>query len=403
VFVAVGDYCLFGFSKREFGASAAQWTLLTSLLSWFMFDVIVRTYSNSLETVLVEMFLFFWPMTRTSGSTSRRIALLFAAIAVIVRPTSVLLWAWFGVLHLVESSNKFNYLLEVAAIGSAMTSISALADRWFFGRWVFPPLEFFKFNVLHGGSSIYGTHPWHWFFSNAFPTILATLLVPLGFCIWRCIRHPAYRPVVMSIFAPILLFVLILSANPHKEFRFLLPILPLCLVACGIAFRDIEEATRRSARRKTFFYVLVAIFLPQIIMGTYFSVVHQRGTIDVMHFIRDAAQPNSSVSFLMPCHSTPYHAYVHRGDLNMSFLDCSPNLESPKTPDEADLFYENPTAYLDTSPHLRSNSTYLIMFDGLASKLRSWLQENKFSQVADFFHAHIHEGRVGGSVLVFYK
>lgn len=35
------------------------------------------------------------------------------------------------------------------------------------GRLVFVPLEFFRFNVVNKGSSLYGTHPWHWYLSQA--------------------------------------------------------------------------------------------------------------------------------------------------------------------------------------------------------------------------------------------
>ena len=46
-------------------------------------------------------------------------------------------------------------------------------------RWVLVPWEFLKFNLLEAGSAQYGAHPWHWNFSQGFPTIAATLL-PLG-------------------------------------------------------------------------------------------------------------------------------------------------------------------------------------------------------------------------------
>ena len=46
-------------------------------------------------------------------------------------------------------------------------------------RFVIVPWEFFKFNVLSAGSAQYGSHSWHWNFSQGFPTVAATLL-PLG-------------------------------------------------------------------------------------------------------------------------------------------------------------------------------------------------------------------------------
>ena len=40
------------------------------------------------------------------------------------------------------------------------------------------PWEFFRFNLLAGASAQYGTHPWHWTFTQGLPTVAASL-VPL--------------------------------------------------------------------------------------------------------------------------------------------------------------------------------------------------------------------------------
>ena len=48
-------------------------------------------------------------------------------------------------------------------------------------RWVFVPWEFVKFNLIADGSKLYGSHPWHWNFTQGVPTITATLL-PLAMC-----------------------------------------------------------------------------------------------------------------------------------------------------------------------------------------------------------------------------
>ena len=43
-------------------------------------------------------------------------------------------------------------------------------------RWVLVPWEFVKFNLLQDGSAMYGSHPWHWNFTQGFPTITVTFL-----------------------------------------------------------------------------------------------------------------------------------------------------------------------------------------------------------------------------------
>lgn len=47
-------------------------------------------------------------------------------------------------------------------------------------RWVYVMWEFVKFNLLQGGSSLYGSHPWHWNFSQVRPRTEGILLRPQG-------------------------------------------------------------------------------------------------------------------------------------------------------------------------------------------------------------------------------
>lgn len=54
-------------------------------------------------------------------------------------------------------------------------------DSWFYGRLVFVPWNFAKFNVLSGLSSHYGTHSWHWYLTQGVPATFATHLLPLVF------------------------------------------------------------------------------------------------------------------------------------------------------------------------------------------------------------------------------
>jgi hypothetical protein len=71
------------------------------------------------------------------------------------------------------------------------------------------------------------------------------------------------------------------------------------------------SATQQSNSMKSIILLgLIAVNLP---IGLYASLVHQRGSIDVMTFLYKEAQKPSSdemkVMFLMPCHSTPYYRF----------------------------------------------------------------------------------------------
>lgn len=157
------------------------------------------------------------------------------------------------------------------------------------------------------------------------------------------------RPVLVSV---ILCSLPHCSCLGHKEFRFLLPILPLAMHLCGLylaqltgggsqnhtydsnaedestssdsdrthpsrmrrskSFRPSLPASDLPCTKSTFFILLlVAGNLP---LALYTALIHQRGTLDVMRFIHDeASKPDNqsiAVMSLMPCHSIPHYRYI---------------------------------------------------------------------------------------------
>ena len=67
------------------------------------------------------------------------------------------------------------------------------------------------------------------------------------------------------------------------------------------------------SRKKVMILLLIFTNLP---LALYTSLLHQRGTLDVMKYVHDQTklfQKNDEkidVAFLMPCHSTAYYGYA---------------------------------------------------------------------------------------------
>ena len=128
------------------------------------------------------------------------------------------------------------------------------------------------------------------------------------------------------------------SLLSHKEFRFLMGLLPLVMHVCGCTLHHLLDVTSSDAATaagcsthehqsnnslsrtrkeshvhwKTF--VLVCLISLNLPIALYTCLIHQRGTIDVMTFLyAEAQKPVSkdlmSVLFLMPCHSTPFYRF----------------------------------------------------------------------------------------------
>ncbi len=177
----VGDYFTWSLASYWFNANIAWYALLAQTLNWFNFYCLPRPYSNSLESVLVisciAQWVPLWKDQRTlQPKFSREILpLLLGSLCVVIRPTSATLWALVGVARLMRlpSSSIMTYVIHlVLPIVGAVIGLSTLADRWYYGRWVFVPYEFLRFNLIENGSALFGSSPWHWLLSKGFTGVL---------------------------------------------------------------------------------------------------------------------------------------------------------------------------------------------------------------------------------------
>ncbi|HSU41082.1 MAG TPA: glycosyltransferase family 39 protein, partial [Polyangiaceae bacterium] len=115
--------------------------------------------------------------------------------------------------------------------GALVALGGGLLDWFTWGRPFHSFIAYIEFNLIKSGASTFGVAPRSYFawtlWTSSGPAIL---LVGVGLVVGGIRRAPAA-------FAAVALFVLLHSAIPHKEFRFILPIFPLMLAigAAGIA------------------------------------------------------------------------------------------------------------------------------------------------------------------------
>lgn len=225
--------------------------------------------------------------------------------------------------------------------------------------------------------------------------------------------------------------ILILSVVTHKEVRFIYPLLPMLHILAANPIRAFFGATRQmQTRRRT---LLVVILLLNISLGGYMSLVHQRGVVDVVEFLRrqheekylsipDQPQP-MTVGFMMPCHSTPWRSNLIYPTIEAWALTCEPPLnlsliERQTYRDEADQFYDNTKEWLDAhmqtsvsgetaGPHNRRFwPEYLVFFGALESTLKEYfdsakLRSSSYQEVWRGFNSQFHDDwRRRGDIVV---
>jgi alpha-1,6-mannosyltransferase len=90
---------------------------------------------------------------------------------------------------------------------------------------LWPEWTAFYYNTIQGHSADWGVSPWYYYFANALPRLLlnpATYLI----CIPISVLNVATRKHSLDLLVPLFAFVGIYSFLPHKEWRFIIYIIP---------------------------------------------------------------------------------------------------------------------------------------------------------------------------------
>lgn len=279
-------------------------------------------------------------------------------------------------------------------------------DSYFHGSFIVTPIEFFKVNVVEGIGSFYGSHPFYWYFSSGLPAILGIGIVPFYLAIFDAMRTWKESEERQVILKSIIFTVFAFSLLPHKEFRFLLQILPLCLYIIS----SYLSTWSRNKSELVIWFTAIVILAANVIPAGYLGYVHQQGTLKVMDRLTDIAQNYKTqegrapkIFFMMPCHSTPYYSHVH-ANVSMRFLTCEPNFNNEQNYlDEADKFYEAPMSWIRKNLPVHPVTalpSHVVVFDTLAPKISDFLSIYKPLEV--FFHSdHLVSSRGGKNVILF--
>ena len=81
--------------------------------------------------------------------SNRTLALIFAALGVLFRPTNAVIWLYPGLVHFLQTRDRAHLMFSVVLPIALVTTLTMLCiDRLGYGEWTFVPFNFFKFNVL---------------------------------------------------------------------------------------------------------------------------------------------------------------------------------------------------------------------------------------------------------------
>ncbi|XP_013193470.2 GPI mannosyltransferase 3 [Amyelois transitella] len=389
----IADYSFYKWTGRK-------WALFLVLTSWFWFYTSGRTLLQTLETCLVAIGLSKFPFKggKTGYYDKESSAWVWlACISVFVRPTSAPLWVVLAAYNLYTTNQgRLRLLLRTyLPIGLLCSTALVALDSFFHGSLIVTPWEFFQYNVLQDVASFYGQHPWYWYLTQGLPAVLGVNIVPVLAAVGAVARRPRENVTGVLLLAAAVLHVALYSLVPHKEFRFVLPLLPILLYLA----QDVIAPWSRKAKRWQLYLVSGFILLGNAAPAVYFGNIHQAGSLSVMPLLRESLPHNrSSIAFLMPCHSTPLYSHLHV-NVTTRYLNCDP--PKPGQTYESEAFFNNPASWWRKEYSTRQTPTLVVLFDKLKGRVENLLSGYKL--VHEVPHTQFPEGEVGENILVYQK
>ncbi|KAL3140566.1 hypothetical protein ABBQ32_005142 [Trebouxia sp. C0010 RCD-2024] len=211
------------------GVTCASAFMLLCAIQFHLPFYMSRTLPNTFATAVLGFALADW----VTGAHPRRLICLLAFSTIVFR-CDLLPLAGIVALHLLltrQISRQAGVVTGVLA-GAACLALTVLLDSWFWQRWLWPEGEVLWFNTAQNRSSEWGVKPFHWYFTSALPRALlgAYPLAALGYLL-----EPRVRRYVQLV----TLYIALYSFLPHKEVRFLLPVLPVFNIAAAAALSRI--------------------------------------------------------------------------------------------------------------------------------------------------------------------
>jgi hypothetical protein len=150
-----------------------------------------------------------------------------------------------GVLAVIAARRNWRRLADAVAVLSVWAVVYGAIDAaaWreapgaAFGGWFHSAILYVRFNLIEGRSAEWGTSPPAYYVDFIFRS-MPVIAVCAGIGVLAGLRYAT------ALAVPALLFLAAHSAIPHKELRFILPMLPFALAAAVTTFDALPRAAR---------------------------------------------------------------------------------------------------------------------------------------------------------------
>ncbi|TSC29460.1 hypothetical protein [Corallococcus sp. Z5C101001] len=156
-----------------------------------------------------------------------------------------------GLLGVLLARRRWREAAVALGVLSGWALAFGLLDKLTWGRWFHSAIVYLDFNVVQGKAAQWGTEPFGYY-----PRILRTAM-PVLSVVTGALALLAL-PRAWGLSALTAAFFLLHALQPHKELRFLVPVLPLFAALAGVGLDSVLRALRGGPARATATVAVVA-------------------------------------------------------------------------------------------------------------------------------------------------
>ncbi|KAK7205818.1 Alg9-like mannosyltransferase family-domain-containing protein [Myxozyma melibiosi] len=226
-----------GCIRRVFGKTTAFWFATFQYSQFHITYYASRTLPNMFAFPLTMVAAGYWITNRP-----RRTIAVMAFTTVVFRSELLLLIAPLALSALVQRRISVYHLVLAGIEGGLLgMTLSIATDTVFWKFPILPEAYGFYFNAVLGKAVAWGTQPWYAYFCNHVPKLL---LNPAAVPLFAVGLFFEARRIGMTV-GPYLVFIALYSAQPHKEWRFIVYAVPVLTLTVALGASWISNRMRK--------------------------------------------------------------------------------------------------------------------------------------------------------------
>lgn len=339
-------------------------------------------------------------------------------------------WLYRGIGYRSVMSTEFHIRIMLLILSSTVTIVFLiLVDSFFYGyiswgeigmldvsinSFVFPPLNFIKYNIDSNNLARHGLHPRYLHFLVNIPLLFNVLgvlaLFGIASLLIKLIRGkynllPTVRSIKGLMTASFVTPTILLSLFPHQESRFIIPIiLPLVYLHAFDIYKEPDHAlikapknttnkkdlTEKKSNHKSH-YLLKAWFSVNVLCVLYFGFIQQGGVLPVTAFLSNEVNDKPYYNYhVVTSHiySIP-HAFLLQPDTEKVFYKNKSKYQISKHvftyergSKDTTILLRDISAILNTANNkARRYRMFLLISGSLLEQLEQAMKSREFSQI----------------------